>query len=124
MRIAYLVIFFFLFLLGGYLGVKSYIKSRYIFSGKERRVGVIIADSALAGLSASLLFFSAVFFYSALMDPLFQFTRDDLLMSLLLFLTPGVVIFLGSLWQYFQVGVYREGLSNYIREKWNNKKRK
>lgn len=120
----YSIFFLVIFLLGSYFGVNSFFRSRKIFSGKEKRTSRIIAASALAGLSVTFLFFGVVNFFEAITEPSFQFRIYDLVTSLALFLVPGLIVFLGSVWQYFQVGIFREALLEHFRKRGNNENRK
>lgn len=97
----YPIPFLVIFLLGAYLGVKSLFRSKEIFSGKEKRTSKILADSALAGLSVTFLFFGGVNFFDSITNKSYQFQIEPLLPGFALFLIPGFVIFVGSVWQYF-----------------------
>lgn len=124
MRLIYSIFFLAIFILGAYVGVKSFFRSKEIFSGREKRASRIIADSALAGLSVTFLFFGGVNFFESITGPSYQFQIRDLVTSLVLFLVPGLIVFVGSIWQYFQVGIFREALLGHFRKHGNNENRK
>jgi hypothetical protein len=120
MKYIHLIFYLFILLLGAFLAVQSYIRSKRIFSGRERRYSIIVADSAFAGLSASLLFFGGVYFYAVITDSSYPTQINEFLLAFVLFLIPGFVIFLGSLWQYFQVGLFRDKLLEWLKKRGNN----
>lgn len=117
----YPIFFLAIFLLGSYFGVKSVFRSKKIFSGREKRASSIIADSVLAGLSVTFLFFGGVNFFDSITDPFYKFRLKELFTSLALFLIPGLIVFIGSLWQYFQVSIFREALIEHFRKSRNHK---
>ncbi len=124
MKIIYSTTFLVVFALGAFLGVQSFIRSKKIFSGSEKGSFKVLADSALAGLSVSLLFFGGVNFVATVTDNSYQSQTDDLFISFALFLIPGFIVFVGSLWQYFQVGIFRKALLEFLKKRGNNQKRK
>jgi len=123
-KFIYPIFFIAIFLLGAYIGVNSFFRSKKIFSGRERRTSRIIADSALAGLSVTFLFFGGVNFFESITERFYQIQIKDLVTSLALFLVPGLIIFVGSVWQYFQVGIFREALIKHFKKRGNNDTRK
>ena len=120
MKFIYPIFFLAVFLLGAYIGVNSFFRSKKIFSGREKRTSRIIADSALAGLSVTFLFFGGVNFFEAITESAYQFQAKNLVTSLALFLVPGFIVFVGSIWQYFQVGIFRKALLGRLKKRRNN----
>jgi hypothetical protein len=123
-KLIYPIFFLAIFLLGAYIGVNSFFRSKKIFSGREKGTSRIIADSALVGLSVTLLFFGGVNFFESISDPFYKFQLKELFTSLALFLVPGFIVFIGSIWQYFQVGIFREALLEHFKKRGNKENRK
>jgi hypothetical protein len=121
MRIVFILILFFLILLGVFLGIKSFNDSKAIFWGVERRVIAAITNAALGGLSSTLTVFGAVYFLASVTDPKYPLVIIDLLKGFLFFSVIGFIIFLGSLWQFFFVGLYREPMMKFFIHRANKK---
>lgn len=121
MRIIYSAIFLFISLLGAFLGIKAYRLSKAIYWGTERRFRAAIVDSALYGLSLSLVIFGGVYFLASIADNTYPLDISLLLKSFAVFLIPGFLVFLGSLLQYFVFGLYRNRLMEFILSKRNDK---
>ena len=121
MRIIYSIIFLFIFLLGAFLGIKAYRLSKSIYWGTERKFRAAIGGSALYGLSLSLVMFGGVYLFASIADNKYPLEIPVLLKSFALFLVPGLLVFLGSLWQYFISGLYRDRLMEFILSKRNDK---
>jgi len=124
MRIISSLIFLFIFLLGAYLVIRAYRLSKAIYWGAERRFRAAIVGSALYGLSLSLAIFGGVHFFASISDNFYPLDISLLLKSFAVFLIPGVLVFLGSLFQYFVFGLYRDRLMEFILSKRNDKKSK
>lgn len=124
MEFIYPIFFLAISLLGAYIGVNSFFRSKKIFSGTEKRISRIIADSVLAGLSVTFLFFGGVNFFESITERSYQFQIKNLIISLALFLVPGLIVFVGSVWQYFQVGIFREALLERFKKRRDSENRK
>lgn len=121
MRIIYSIFFLFIFLLGAFIGIKAYRLSKAIFWGTERRFRIAIVDSALYGLSLSLVMFGGVYLLASIADKTYPFDISVLLKSLAFFLIAGLLVFLGLLLRYFIFGLYRDRLMEFILSKRNDK---
>jgi hypothetical protein len=121
MRIIYSIVFLFIFVLGGFLGIKAYRLSKAIYWGTERRFRAAIVDSALYGLSLSLVMFGGVYLLASMADNAYSLEISDLLMSFTLFLIPGFLVFLGTLFKFFVFGLYRDQLLQFIIRKSKDK---
>ncbi len=124
MRIIYSTIFLFIFLLGAFLGIKAFRLSKAIYWGIEWRFRAAIVDSALYGLSSSLALFGGVYFIATIANDTYPLDLSLLLKSIAIFLIPGFLVFLGSLFQYFVFGLYRDRLMGFILSKKNDKNTK
>ena len=69
-----------------------------------------IVDHLLVGLSSSAVFFGFILFLAAIYNILPSFY--DVLGFIGLTLVPGILIFIGSVWQDFIIGKYRDWLVN------------
>jgi hypothetical protein len=120
MRIIYSLVFLLIFLVGVYLGIMSYRRSKAIFRGTERRFIAAIVDSARFGLSLSLVIFGGVYLLASVTNNSYPLEIISLLKSFAFFLIPGFLVFLGSFWQYFIFGLYRDRLLKFILRRRND----
>ncbi|PKO12152.1 MAG: hypothetical protein CVU39_25440 [Chloroflexi bacterium HGW-Chloroflexi-10] len=121
MRIIYSIIFLFILLLGAFLGIKAFRLTKAIYWGTEQRFRAAICDSALYGLSLSLVMFGGVYLLASIADNTYPLGIYALLKSFALFLIPGLFVFLGSLLRFFIFGLYRDRLMGFILSKRNDK---
>jgi hypothetical protein len=108
------IIFFLCLVSGVILGIQSYLRSKKIFSGKEERFRVIIMDSALAGLSLSLVLFGGVYFVATITGTPYRLESNNIFPTLLIFVIPGIFVFLGSVGHYYQMLLFRKSLLEYL----------
>ena len=121
MKIMHLFFSMIIFSLGFFIGVRVFSDSDEIVFGQETRISRIIANSALHGLSAIFIAFGGINFLVSI-DKSYQFDIMVLISFLTISFGFGLVVFFGVLWRYFQVGIYRNFLLDYLRNRGRNKK--
>lgn len=102
---------------GIYLFYLSFRNSKNYFTGEETEIRKIISRSALISFSATIIFFSSVYFIGSLTEISYKWSFLELVKSFGLFSIPGFVIFAGSLWQFFFVSKYRDILLKIINKR-------
>jgi hypothetical protein len=117
MRLIYSTIFLFIFIFGVFLGIKAFRLSKAIYWGTDKRFRAAIVGSALYGLSLSLVMFGGVYLLASIADNTYPLEISVLLKSFVLFLIPGLFVFLGSLFRYFLFGLYRDRFMEFILRK-------
>src|SRR4030065_1779293 len=93
--------------LGIACGAYSTINSKSLFTSSEARLSQKIANSLLMAVSASLIFLSIIFI-AGLLDRKFIWTLPKILSFALFSLVPGILVFLGSSWQFLIVNWFRK----------------
>lgn len=113
-RIVYSLTFLLLFLAGVIIAIVSIVDSKKIFSGEVTKFTAVLMNSTLTGLSVSLLFFGAIFFISAVSNNSYYLQIKDLFLGFGISAVPGLIVLIGSLWQYLQIKIFREGIKKII----------
>lgn len=91
------------------LMVIAILLSRTILQGRETSRLNRVVNSILLGMSASLIFMSVVFVIG-LLDVTYTWTYQRLMAIGLVSLFPGIVVTIGSYWQFFVATKFREHL--------------
>jgi hypothetical protein len=107
--------FLILAIVGLYMLISSYQHMERIVAGKETKIRNIVFRSAVLGFSATLIFFSGIFFFTAIFNEPFEWSLGNLLKSFAFFSVGGIIIFFGSLWQFFLISKYRDILIKIIK---------
>lgn len=123
LRIVNFILFLFLFLAGILLGGISISRSKELFYLNETKNISLFYNSSLAGLSMSLVVLGGIFFLISITDNSYHLIIKDFLMLTAISLVPGLIVFLGSLWQYFLVRIFRDGFIRYVENRRNNHNR-
>lgn len=108
-------------LLGIYMGFVSLKDSKSHFLSIDKvDFSKVLLNSIQFGISISMIMFGGMYALSYIFEPERQNTFKDFVLAAILFLGVGGVVFLGSLWQYFMVGKYK----NWLMDKLKNKNKK
>lgn len=108
--------------MGVFVGDVSYVHFKAILWGTERKMTAIIGNPAMVGLSVSFMLFGGVSFLASVGDHIESLKISVVLRDFALFVAPGFIGFLVSLWRYYMVSLGRDQLINTIISKIDDKK--
>ena len=105
------------------LGIYAYRDSRPIFFGLETSWKKRLSNAIYNGISSSMIFMSIILIVG-LIEPKYNWSLKNILLFAAFSGFPGLIVTLGSIWQFFIVNRYRKKIIHSINRQDKERKNK